>query len=108
MFTFQSLCSFSEDLSCELSLLLQLKKEVFQLAQELKQARCEIEDLRRMVGEGKQGPKETLSTEVNVCLIFTYIHFTFQLIKILFPVCCTGGAGGTSIPEAAGAEYMGL
>ncbi|KAG5379255.1 hypothetical protein IGI04_027097 [Brassica rapa subsp. trilocularis] len=41
-----------------------LKKEVFQLAQELKQARCEIEDLRRMVGEGKQGPKETLSTEV--------------------------------------------
>ncbi|KAF8104510.1 hypothetical protein N665_0171s0017 [Sinapis alba] len=40
-----------------------LKKEVFQLAQELEQARCEIEKLRRMVGEGKQGPKETLSTE---------------------------------------------
>ncbi|KAG2327309.1 hypothetical protein Bca4012_036309 [Brassica carinata] len=46
-----------------------LKKEVFQLAQELQQARREIEDLRRMVGEGKQGPKETLSTESAEVLV---------------------------------------
>ncbi|XP_018433264.1 kinesin-like protein KIN-7H [Raphanus sativus] len=46
-----------------------LKKEVFQLAQELEQARCEIEDLRRMVEEGKQGPKETQSTESAEVLV---------------------------------------
>ncbi|XP_010444813.1 PREDICTED: kinesin-like protein KIN-7H isoform X1 [Camelina sativa] len=40
-----------------------LKKEVFLLAQQLEQARSEIEDLRRMVGEEKQREKEALATE---------------------------------------------
>nr|ADQ43205.1 kinesin motor family protein [Schrenkiella parvula] len=48
-----------------------LKKEVVQLAQQLEQARSEIEDLRRMVGEEKQREKEKLTTEtveLNVLL----------------------------------------
>ncbi|ESQ31115.1 hypothetical protein EUTSA_v10003607mg [Eutrema salsugineum] len=50
-----------------------LKKEVVQLAQQLEQARSEIEDLRRMVGEEKQREKETLSTEsVEVLLEHQY------------------------------------
>ncbi|XP_023639145.1 kinesin-like protein KIN-7H isoform X2 [Capsella rubella] len=46
-----------------------LKKEVFQLAQQLEQARSEIEDLRRMVGEEKQREKETLATETIEALL---------------------------------------
>jgi centromeric protein E len=42
-----------------------LKKEVFQLAQQLEQARSEIKDLRRMVEEEKNQEKETLSTETE-------------------------------------------
>lgn len=96
----------------DLSYFLQLKTEVFQLAKQLEEARSEIEDLRRMVGAEKQGEKEKLSTETvefNVCyihllvLLKAWIFFFCHLLTRYFP-----GSAGTTIPQAASAQYMGL
>jgi len=73
-------------LSYDLSFFLQLKKEVFQLAQQLEQARSEIKDLRRMVEEEKTQEKETLSTEtegLNVCYIHLLILLSVDIYILL-------------------------
>lgn len=65
-----------------------------------------------MIGEAKQPEKETMSTEsvdLNVC----YIHLS-SLQKACISFHCQllirlcSGSVGTSIPQAAGAQYMGF